>query len=149
MKLFRQTEELYARFVDTDQIRLVKEAVDFVEAKTFFSARRECKENKCQYWDGDFTYCATLIHQRKPYLQSKKVVAYFTIPRLGIAIPLRPGDNLFFNPKEPHCISSRCSNKEDIYCVSSYLKSANIGKNDNSTLLTPNQLPLLNPYNNK
>ena len=35
MKLFRQIEELYARFVDTDQIRLVKEAVDFVEAKTF------------------------------------------------------------------------------------------------------------------
>ena len=164
MKLFRQIEELYARFVDTDQIRLVKEAVDFVEAKTFSVPQESAKKAKAtiygayasgvnvylsSHWDQDFTYCATSIHQRKPYLESQNVVAYFAFPRLGIAIPLRPGDNLFFNPKEPHCISSRCSNKEDIYCVSLYLKSANIGKNDNSTPLTHNQLPFLNQYNNK
>ena len=35
INFFRQTEEVYARFMDTDQIKLVKEAVDFVEAKTF------------------------------------------------------------------------------------------------------------------
>ena len=164
MKLFRQIEELYARFVDTDQIRLVKEAVDFVEAKTFSVPQESAKKAKAtiygayasgvnvylsSHWDQDFTYCATSIHQRKPYLESQNVVAYFAFPRLGIAIPLRPGDNLFFNPKEPHCIFSRCSNKEDIYCVSLYLKSANIGKNDNSTPLTHNQLPFLNQYNNK
>ena len=120
IKLFWQTEELYARFVDTDQIRLVKKAVDFVEAKKFSVPQESAKKANAtiygayasgvnvylsSHWDQDFTYCATSIHQRKPYLESQKVVAYFVFPRLGITISLRPGDNLFFNPKEPHCIS--------------------------------------------
>ena len=53
-------------------------------------------------------------------------------PRLGISVPLRPGDVLFFNPQEQHMVSSRCDNGDDIYCVSLYLKSDNMGKNDNS-----------------
>ena len=96
--------------------------------------------------DVDYTYCATSIHQREEYLESQDVVAYFAFPRLGIAIPLRPGDILFFNPKEPHCVSSRCDNNEEICCMSLYLKSANIGKNDNSMSLTPDQVALLSQY---
>ena len=96
--------------------------------------------------DVDYTYCATSIHQREEYFDSQNVVAYFAFPRLGIAIPLRPGDILFFNPKEPHCVSSRCDNDDEIFCVSLYLKSANIGKNDNSMSLTPNQVALLSHY---
>ena len=46
IKLFQQTKELYRRFVDTGQIRLVKVTVDFVQVKTFFSTPRECKESK-------------------------------------------------------------------------------------------------------
>ena len=164
IKYFRQVEELYTRFVDTDQIRLVKEAIDFVEAKTFSVPEESVKKANSTFygayasgvnvyisnhWDEDYTYCATSLHQKKQYLESQNVVAYFTFPRLGIAIPLRPGDVLFFNPKEPYCISSRCDNRDDNYCVSLYLKSANIGKNDNNTPLTPCQLSLLDQYNEK
>ena len=105
MELFRQIEELYARFVDTDQIRLVKEAVDFVETKTFSVPRESAKKANAtiygayasgvnvylsSHWDKNFTYCAISIHQRKPYLESQNVVAYFAFPQLGIAIPLCP-----------------------------------------------------------
>jgi len=30
---FQQVEELFSRFIDTDQIRIIKEAIDAVEAK--------------------------------------------------------------------------------------------------------------------
>ena len=95
-----------------------------------------------------FTYCATSIHMRDQYQPSQRIVAYFAFTKLGIAIPLRPGDVLFFNPLEEHCISSRCCNDDDIYCLSLYLKSDNIGLNDNSKELTPQQEYLLNVYNN-
>ena len=37
------------------------------------------------------------------------VIAYFCFPTLGVAVPLRPGDNFMFNALIPHCISSRCN----------------------------------------
>ena len=98
------------------------------------------------HWDKDFTYCATSIHMKKQYSESQEVVAYFAFPRLGVVIPLRPGDVLFFNPKEPHCVSSRCNNNDNIFCMSLYLKSDNIGKNDNSLPLTHNEEALVRKY---
>ena len=66
-------------------------------------------------------------------------MGYFCFPRLGIAVALRPGDLLIFNPLEPHAISSRCNNDDQIFCISMYMKSAIVGLNDNSIELTPMQ----------
>ena len=69
IKLFRQTEELYARFVDTDQIRLVKEAVDFVQAKIFSvpqeSAKKENATRHGAYASGVNVYLSS--HWDKEY----------------------------------------------------------------------------------
>ena len=46
------------------------------------------------------------------------------------------GDVLLFNPTEPHCVSSRCRNNEDVYCLSSYVKSAVVSGNDNEQKVT-------------
>ena len=46
------------------------------------------------------------------------------------------GDVLLFNPTEPHCVSSRCRNNEDVYCLSSYVKSAVVSSNDNEQIVT-------------
>jgi hypothetical protein len=97
--------------------------------------------------DNDFTYSAVSPHMRSPYLLNDCPVVHFSFPRLGIAIPLRPGDVLFFNPKEPHCISSRSHEEDNVYCLSLYLKSSNIGLNNNSIPLTPSQASLLAEYN--
>ena len=48
----------------------------------------------------------------KQYLPDDEVVAYFCFPRLGFAVPLRPGDALIFNPKEDHAVLSRCEKKQ-------------------------------------
>lgn len=95
----------------------------------------------CAHEDKDFTYSAVtvLTKGKGVYNENDNVMAYFNFPRLGLAIPLKPGDVLFFNPKEAHMISSRCQNEDDIYCLSFYLKSNLIGGNDNSQLLTEEQ----------
>ena len=105
--------------MDTDQIRLVKEAVDFLEAETILVPQESAKKANAtiygtyasgvdlylsSHWYKDYTYCATSIYEKKLYLESQNVVAYFAFPQLRIAIPLRPGNSILFNPKEPHCI---------------------------------------------
>ena len=86
--------------------------------------------------DKDFITCATSIHMRTGYQLDDLPVVYFCFPRLAICLPLRAGDILFFNPREPHAVSSRIKNEDMIYCLSLYLKSANMGLNDNSIPLT-------------
>ena len=76
-------------------------------------------------------------------------VVYFCFPRLSICVPLRAGDILFFNPKEPHAVSSRIKNEDMIYCLSLYLKSSNIGLNDNSIQLTQKEIYLNDSYKKK
>jgi hypothetical protein len=57
---------------------------------------------------------------------------YFTFPTLGLAIALRPGDILIFNPAVYHSVSSRRDPTKNIWCTSLYTKNAVVGGNDNS-----------------
>ena len=61
------------------------------------------------------------------YQIDDRIVCYFAFPRIGVSVALRPGDFLLFNPTEPHCVSSRCRANDDIYIISSYLKTAVVG----------------------
>ena len=128
LKYFRGVEHLFVMYVDTPHIRLIREAIDLVQTKTFTVPSRQSHGKLMpsassriydaiaygvnEYLDAhtnkDFTYCANSIHMRTIYRLSKEIVAYFAFPKLGVAIPLHLGDVLFFNPKEDPCISSRC-----------------------------------------
>lgn len=66
-----------------------------------------------------------------------------------MAVPLRPGDVIIFNPLEPHAISSRCEPDDEVFCVSVYLKSAVVGLNDNSIPLSPVEEELSRLYHTK
>jgi hypothetical protein len=61
------------------------------------------------------------------YANDDKIICYFAFPRIGVAVALRPGDFLLFNSHEP-----RCNREDDIFIISSYLKSAVVGLHDNS-----------------
>ena len=82
--------------------------------------------------DQDFSLsCITVFWDKKTYTCSDEIVQYFVFPEDGIAVALRPGDILLFNPCVPHCASSRCeSDLGDIVLASFYLKSALVGGND-------------------
>eukprot|EP00957_Ditylum_brightwellii_P005340 407462-Ditylum_brightwellii.AAC.1 len=95
--------------------------------------------------DREFTYsCVTIVASG----DIDEVVAYFCFPTIGIAVPLRPFDVLFFDPTVPHNVSSRCDNERDIFCLSFYLKSNIIGGNDNTRELTDEEKQLLKLYKN-
>ena len=67
------------------------------------------------------------------------VALYFTFPTLGLAIALRPGDILIFNPAIYHSVSSRCDKNKNIWCTSLYTKNAVVGGNDNSQAIETKQ----------
>jgi hypothetical protein len=73
-------------------------------------------------WEGKFMYSADM-----------PVACYFCFPLQGIAVGLRPGDMLFFNPLHYHCASQRSEDykEEDIYLTSFYIKSKQFGGNSN------------------
>ena len=77
------------------------------------------------------------------------VVAYFCFPRIGMAVSLRPGDILVFNPREYHAVSSRCTHEHDIYYTAMYLKTAVVSLNDNTLLLNDAQERCYTYFKNK
>jgi hypothetical protein len=68
------------------------------------------------------------------YSMDAEVCNYFTFPEQGIAVALRPGDMFLFNPRYYHSLSSRTSSfqRDDVFCLSLYLKTAIVGKNNNA-----------------
>jgi hypothetical protein len=83
--------------------------------------------------DADFTMSIVQAHiDNHTYQIDDRIICYFAFPRIGVFVALRPGNFLLFNPTEPHCVSSRCRADDDIYIISSYLKTAVVGLNDNS-----------------
>jgi hypothetical protein len=63
-------------------------------------------------------------------------------PEQGVAVALRPGDVIFFNPQYYHCVSGRCVEyeAEKVYLTSFYMKSMQLGLNDNSIAFVQNEL---------
>jgi hypothetical protein len=62
------------------------------------------------------------------------VALYFCFPEHGVAVALRPGDVMFFNPREYHCVSQRTNEYKDeqVFVTSFYLKAAQVSLNNNS-----------------
>ena len=61
---------------------------------------------------GDFLWSDTSVHARGE--QGDHVLAYFCFPTIGVAVPLRSGDHLLFNPAVPHIISSSTRHADEI-----------------------------------
>ena len=156
-------EKVMRSIVDTRYLRFIQSAINLLDYKTFPRFGEESNHfiysigslavgvNVCleSHTDCDFALSVVCIHKFGPaYQPDDEVVAYFCFPKLGIAVPLRPGDVLFFNPNEPHCISTRCCKNDKLYCVSFYLKRDVVGLNNNKLKLLPKEKQAANLYNN-
>ena len=149
--------------MDTAELRLIYAAKALIGHETFTIP---ASENHEEMWtriygafacginvylnthtDQGFIFGAVSIQMKQEYTNDMDTVAYFCLPRLGLAVPLRPGDILFFYPLEPHCVSSRCKNMDELYIISLYMKTANLGLNDNSKELLPKENDVLDEYN--
>ena len=159
--LMRRAEESFKTIADHQVISHIHHAKNAVPFKTFTTSNPQSTSSKffggiafgtnvflrC-HTDQDFTMSISqvFLKGKASYQLNDDVIVYFCFPTLGIAVPLRPGDYLLFNPLIPHCISSRCRHEDQIMCVSMYLKTAIVGLNDNSLPLTPYQNILADRY---
>ena len=154
----RNLEHLLEAFAESEVLQMVQEARKLLNYQTLKGAGRECNIFGAfafgrnvylpSHQDKDFVYSIISVHVRDGYYlkEDMKVVAYFCFPRLGVAVPLRPGDVLIINPLEPHSVSSRCYESDEVFCFSAYLKSSNVGLNDNKLELHPREKTLAEEY---
>ena len=87
--------------------------------------------------DDDYLFS---IHQLNVdgWLTDNEIVQCFCFPTYGFAIGLRPGDIILFNPHVHHCLSEKGTAYagKDVHVTTLYVKTAHVGKNDNSLPLT-------------
>jgi hypothetical protein len=143
-------EDVMSAFVPTDELRKVNLARELIDFKTMSSDDKLCKifgsiafgrnVHLACHTDKDFAKSVVSVYlDDDGYGFNDRIIAYFCFPRLGIAVALRAGDILIFNPSEPHAVSSRTDQNDDVYCVSMYLKTAVVSLNDNSIPITNQQ----------
>lgn len=78
----------------------------------------------CAYNNYKFTYSVIQVHiDGMDYSVDDGVICYFCIHHVGVTVPLRPGDIMLVNALEYQCLSSRCAEDMDIFCVSGCLKT--------------------------
>ena len=146
-KVLKCAEYAFDRYMDTRVIQDISCARSRIIFKTMGTSQSSSNEKHARYYNGlgfginahlrshidaDFTMSIVQAHiDNHDYVIDDKVICYFAFPRIGVAVALRPGDFLLFNPHEPHSISSSCRRKDDIFIISSYLKTAVVGLNDN------------------
>ncbi len=162
-KMMRWSERAFKKMACHSALHHIQAAKDLVSFPTMRLSSSDDKPTPAKYFgaiafgrnlhlrchtDEDYTFSMIQVHLegQDSYAINERVVAYFCFPTLGIAVALRPGDFLMFNPTVPHCLSSRCRNADNVISVSSYLKTAVVGLNDNSLPLTDDQEALRNSY---
>ena len=76
----------------------------------------------------------TLHTDRDEISRDMFVTQHFCFPEVGVAVALRPGDVLIFNPQHPHCVSMKENiyKSEDAFLTSLYLKTNVVAGNNNS-----------------
>ncbi len=121
---------------------------DYTPLKYYGSIGFGCNVFLWCHTDSDFTMSIGSIHLKgkDQYKVDNATIVYFCFHTLGVAVPLRPEDFLIFNSLIPHCVSSWCTQTEDIYIVAMYQKSSVVGLNNNQLPLDDKQTVLSKRY---
>jgi hypothetical protein len=147
-RVLKCAECVFDRYMDTDIIRHISCARSWVEFKTIEPSPSLTHNKLARYYNGlgfginvylrshinqDFAMSIIQAHINNHDCQvNDRILCYFAFPRIGTTVALRPGDFQLFNPQEPHSISSHCKSGNNIFCISSYLKTGVVSLNDNS-----------------
>jgi len=90
--------------------------------------------------DWDFMWCMVTVVAEHEATEDGAILCYFCFPTLRLAVPLRNGDLLLFNPKVPHCVSSRCNGNTEACCISFCMDDVLAGGNDNNQKLSEEEI---------
>ena len=167
VKAIRRAEHAFHNIAGTDVIRRIEEARNNVgweraqltegaegekiyegrEGKIFNGIAFGLNIHLRAHIDHDFTYSLIQVHvDDVDYEVYDEIVCYFCFPERGIAVPMKAGDFLVIDAMEYHCVSSRCDPNLDVFCLSSYLKTAVVGGNNNKRGLSNKEEEGLRAY---
>jgi len=142
-KWARRMERLVCEFIPSGWLRAISKANGFCGWPTVGRCRfvaamaSSVNYDAPAHDDDDYLFS---IHQVNVvgHLDSVDVVQWFCFPTYGFAIGLRPGDVILFNPHVHHCLSEKTEEYSDVdvHVTTFYVKTAHVGKNDNSLPLT-------------
>jgi hypothetical protein len=161
MKIMNACQEVANGYIKSEELRGIQVSKSILQWSEMHGGAPEAvlpsfsvALNTCLslHTDEDFFYSVLTTASTKAlkenidqYKMDADVSNYFVFAEQGIAVALRPGDVLVFNPRYHHCSSSRASayESEDVFSLSLYLKTAIVGKNDNSIPLNDTENELL------
>jgi hypothetical protein len=145
-------EKLYRSFISTEDVQRISSARSVIAFPSFspppsqngfrqegtFASLAFCKNAHANvHVDSDMCQGMIVVHEPGAhYVYRQHILAYFCFPCHGVAVPLRPGDTIIFNPCEPHCLSSPVDGTKEYYSVAMYLKTSVVGLNNNSLPLS-------------
>ena len=146
VSFIRRLEEIFQRWVDWSYLTGFRNAAvhqditmldDGHRATEFFSSVAFGRNVYLQaHTDCDFGYSIVVVLQVEPEeTDLDEILCYFVFPVHAQVVALRHGDIIIFNPTIYHCVSKK-SVTGDVFCLSCYLKTAVVGKNDNLLPLT-------------
>jgi len=163
LELVRRCEKIAAACIDTAELMAMMEAKTVGNWESMQSkgsdakkanlyAGLACGRNVFLNAHDDDDYIRSIVTlqgvpEAEHFKEDDPVIAYFVFPTYGVAVALRLGDVLVFNPKVFHCVSSRTETNADFFCLSMYLKTAVVGKNNNSLPLSALEEQLANKCN--
>lgn len=86
--------------------------------------------------DVDYFWTLTSVVADEIPSDDDPIICYMCFPTLNLAVALRNGDLLLFNPLVPHCVSSRRNKEKEAYCLSLYMKSLLVGGSNNDQVVS-------------
>ena len=166
--LARRSERLVDEYIPTADLRALSKTKEVNMFPTltgprgvFAAAAMSIDYCSSAHTDRDFFHSVLAVrtvdladHAPLPFESNYEVdpapVYHFVFPTIGVAVALRPGDHLIFNPNLPHCCSMKLPQYENhrTYLCAMYLKLAVIGLNDNRLPLTILQKSIIDKATN-
>lgn len=151
-KFATRMEHMCSQFLPSSLLRGIHQAHnlikwDTISKKASFIASLASTKNHCApaHIDNDFFLSVFQVNVHKNRDEkldiNDSIVHYFCFPEFGLAVALRDGDVLFFNPTTCHCLSEKTEifKNVDVHVSTFYLKTAHVGLNNNSIPLSQEQ----------
>jgi hypothetical protein len=170
VKMSRRCQSIASRYLPCELLTGMAEVMKMAECPTMAEPRKSGKAKTVEspasvpgmfaalanainhdspaHTDADFTLSVLtanvkgLVTPAEPrYSSDSPIVHHFVFPEYGIAIAIRPGDTLIFNPLHYHCLAGKeiHYNGKDVYVTSFYLKTAVVCKNNNNIPLNEDE----------
>jgi hypothetical protein len=154
-KFTKNLEDIFQRFGDQRAVEVAKAMSNLIDHPTlkgctlYTGVATGTNKYLPAHKDKDVTMSIVMVLKCQQCKLEDGIAAYFCFPRLGMAVPLRPGDVLIFNPEEPHGLSSRCNKSDELVCLSLYYKCAVAGLNNNKLGITRHESNLSDEFDRK